>query len=368
MDVLESAREELEPEVTWTPTGSLPLVAACAWRACGPQWRHGGPARPPLQVAPAASGHTLMPVPASLTFRAGRVPISTSTTVALARIRGRSAARGRPADDAAAREPHGLHDGARLRAGSGRRDVRRRVPGGRARAIPSLDEDESYGLTRGRRRRSCCARRRSSARCADSRRCCSWCPATRDGFFVPAVEIQDRPRFQVARPADRCRPALRAGRRDQAAARRHGGRQAERPALPSERGPGLPRREPQVTRSCTSSDRTATTTRRTSCARSSSTRRSAAFASCRSSTCPATCTSWVVGYPELASGPGPVLDRARLRRVRSGVRSDARVHLQVHRHVHRRDGRRSSRIRTGTSAATRTTASSGRPIRRSRRS
>ena len=79
-------------------------------------------------------------------------------------------------------------------------------------------------------------------------------------------------------------------------------------------------------------------------------------------------TSWVVGYPELASAPGPYTIARRFGVFDAGVRSHAARHLQVHRHVHRRDREALSRTPTGTSAATRTTASSGPPTRRSRRS
>ncbi len=63
--------------------------------------------------------------------------------------------------------------------------------------------------------------------------------------------------------------------------------------------------ESKTFRSCTEWAPTGTTTRRSRLARSSPTRATAASASFRNSTCPATPQSWFVGYPELASGPGP---------------------------------------------------------------
>ena len=50
-------------------------------------------------------------------------------------------------------------------------------------------------------------------------------------------------------------------------------------------------------------------------------------------------TAWFVGYPELASGSGPYRDRAQMGRVRSGHGSHPRRNLQISRHFYRRNGR-----------------------------
>ena len=64
-------------------------------------------------------------------------------------------------------------------------------------------------------------------------------------------------------------------------------------------------------------------------------------------------TSWLVGYPELASAPGPYQIERQMGRVRSRDGPHARVHLRIPGRVHRRNGRAVSRIRSSTSAATR---------------
>ncbi len=50
-------------------------------------------------------------------------------------------------------------------------------------------------------------------------------------------------------------------------------------------------------------------------------------------------TAWFVGYPELASGPGPYQDRTQVGHLRSRNGSDSGADLQVSRRFHRGDGK-----------------------------
>ena len=90
--------------------------------------------------------HALMPVPASLKFTAGRVPISTSTTVG---VRGFADDRLRAAIQRAMRRLEGRTGYTMARAlaadpAAATLVVECQAAGA---AIPSLDEDESYSLT-----------------------------------------------------------------------------------------------------------------------------------------------------------------------------------------------------------------------------
>ena len=228
-----------------------------------------------------------MPVPAAVRLGTGRVPIDVRTTIALTGF----------VDD-------------RLRAGVTRALVRLQ---GRTGFVLSREfsantdschtrRHEQGGRATRRRRSAKTSRTRStraaqvvlraptpwSARCAGSRRCCSSSPATATGFFIPARQDPGSAAVPVARPAHRRRPPLRAGRGHQARARRDGRREAQRAALAPQRGPGLPRREPQVPEAARAGIR-----RRLLHAGSAARHRRvraacAASASCPSSTCPAT--------------------------------------------------------------------------------
>ena len=261
-----------------------------------------GPARP----------LNLMPVPASVKFGAGRVPISTATTVAL---KGFVDDRLRAAVQRAMRRLEGRTGLAMSRAwavdpaGDARRDV-----SGTGRPLPTIGEDESYTLDasatgraarRHGRRRDSRPRDLAAARLRRSRR-----------ILLPGRRDPGSPAVSLARTADRRRPPLRTGGGHQARARRHGRRQAERPPLAPERGSGLPRREPQVSEAARARLRRRSTTRRIRFATSSPTPRSAASASCPSSTCPVTSTSWVVGVSRAGQRARPVPDRAAVRRLR----------------------------------------------------
>ncbi len=52
---------------------------------------------------------------------------------------------------------------------------------------------------------------------------------------------------------------------------------------------------------------------------------------------PGHATAWFVGYPDLASGPGPYRDRAQVGRVQPGYGPHARQHLHLSRRAHRRN-------------------------------
>ena len=68
---------------------------------------------------------------------------------------------------------------------------------------------------------------------------------------------------------------------------------------------------------------------------------------------PGHATAWFVGYPELASAPGPYEIERRVGRLRSDLRPDARERLPRSSTASSARWRRSSPTRTGTSAATR---------------
>ena len=63
-------------------------------------------------------------------------------------------------------------------------------------------------------------------------------------------------------------------------------------------------------------------------------------------------TAWFVGYPDLASGPGPYADRTQVGRFRSRDGPHQRKNLQISRRFHRRNGQSFSPISFSTSAAT----------------
>ena len=184
-----------------------------------------------------------MPVPAAVRLGTGRVPIDGKTTIALDGVRGRSAARRRHAGARASARPHRSRAVARILLERRRRHARRHVQGAGPLAAGA------------RRRRVVHARRESPGRAVRQHRG-RRAPRARD--VSPAPHRRPRrllhsrgqhpgsPALSVARPAHRRRPPLRAGRGHQARAGRDGGRQAQRAPLAPERGPGLPRRKPQV--------------------------------------------------------------------------------------------------------------------------
>ncbi|HYO63358.1 MAG TPA: family 20 glycosylhydrolase [Pyrinomonadaceae bacterium] len=145
------------------------------------------------QTRAAAPTHNLMPAPASVRFNAGRLPVTKSFTVA---SRGHADARLRAGVERALRRIEGrtvleLPRGLGTDAASASLVIE---SGGPGREVPSVEEDESYSLE------------------VTDRQAVLRAPTTvgvlrgletflqlldgdREGHFVPAVSIQDRPRF-----------------------------------------------------------------------------------------------------------------------------------------------------------------------------
>ncbi|HEY2971653.1 MAG TPA: family 20 glycosylhydrolase, partial [Pyrinomonadaceae bacterium] len=144
-------------------------------------------------TAPAATQLNLMPVPLSVRFDTGRLPVNSSFTVA---ARGQVDPRLQAGIDRALRRIEGrtVMELARGLAGNTATATLVVESGGPGQAVPSVEEDESYSLE------------------VSDRQAVLKAPTTvgvlrgletflqlidsdRDGYFVPAVQIQDRPRF-----------------------------------------------------------------------------------------------------------------------------------------------------------------------------
>ena len=144
-------------------------------------------------AAAVARQHNLMPVPASVRFNAGRLPVTKSFTVA---ARGHVDARLRASVERALRRLEGrtVLELARGLAGDASAAALVVEAAGPGRAVPSVEEDESYtldvsdtqavlkaptvvGVLRGLE---------TFLQLLDS---------DRAGYFIPAAQIQDRPRF-----------------------------------------------------------------------------------------------------------------------------------------------------------------------------
>lgn len=144
-------------------------------------------------IAPAATQHNLMPVPLSARFNPGRLPVNKSFTVA---SRGQVDPRLQAGIDRALRRIEGrtVMELARGLAGDAATATLVVESGGPGKAVPSVEEDESYALE------------------VSDRQAVLKAPTTvgvlrgletflqlldsdRDSYFVPAVQIQDRPRF-----------------------------------------------------------------------------------------------------------------------------------------------------------------------------
>jgi hexosaminidase len=144
--------------------------------------------------AVAPSPHTLMPVPAAVRFASGRVPIAATTTVAL---KGVVDDRLRAATFRAMR---------RLEGRTGFTFVRDLAADPAAatlvvecqsagRAIPAIDEDESYALEASGTQVALRAPTVVGAM-RGLETFLQLLSGDRDGFFIPAVSIQDKPRFR----------------------------------------------------------------------------------------------------------------------------------------------------------------------------
>ncbi|HEY0172869.1 MAG TPA: family 20 glycosylhydrolase [Pyrinomonadaceae bacterium] len=149
---------------------------------------------PAAQAAQAPARHNLMPVPASVRFGAGRLRVDKTFTVAAT---GAVDERLRAGVDRAVRRLEGrtvLELARGLAADPGRATllVEARGPG---RAVPSVEEDESYTLE--------VTERQAALRAATVvgalrglETFLQLLEGDREGFYLPAVSIDDRPRFR----------------------------------------------------------------------------------------------------------------------------------------------------------------------------
>jgi hexosaminidase len=146
---------------------------------------------PDVQPAPQ---HHLMPVPASVRFNAGRLPIAKSFTVA---ARGHVDDRLRSGVDRAVRRLEGrtvmeFARGLAPDASAATLVVHAQGPG---KTLPSVDEDESYSLEVTDRQATLQAPTVVGV-LRGLETFLQLVESDRDGYFVPAVSIQDRPRFR----------------------------------------------------------------------------------------------------------------------------------------------------------------------------
>lgn len=147
-------------------------------------------------TTPPAARHNLMPVPASVRFNAGRLPVNKSFNVAATTAGGRADAR---LSDAIARFLRRLEGRTVLElprgltgdAASASLSVE---SGGAGRDVPSVEEDESYTLEVTDRRATLKAANTVGA-LRGLETFLQLLDGDRDGYFIPAVQIQDRPRF-----------------------------------------------------------------------------------------------------------------------------------------------------------------------------
>ncbi|HYE13256.1 MAG TPA: family 20 glycosylhydrolase [Pyrinomonadaceae bacterium] len=147
----------------------------------------------PSRARQTAGGHNLMPVPASVEFGAGRLPVTKSFTVA---ARGHTDERLRAGVERALRRLEGrtvmeLARGLAPDAASAALVVECRAPGA---AVPSLGEDESYTLDVSERQAVLSAPTVVGA-LRGLETFLQLVGGDRGGFFVPAVRVRDRPRF-----------------------------------------------------------------------------------------------------------------------------------------------------------------------------
>ncbi|HEX6622382.1 MAG TPA: family 20 glycosylhydrolase [Pyrinomonadaceae bacterium] len=167
-----------------TSTILTPLASASARTAPRPA---------AAQDAAQARRHQLMPVPASVRFGAGRLPITKSFTVA---AKGHVDERLRAGIDRAVRRLEGrtvleLARGLSEDAAAATLVVECRGPG---RAVPSVDEDESYTLEVTERQAALSAPTVVGA-LRGLETFLQLLEGDRAGHFIPAVSIQDKPRF-----------------------------------------------------------------------------------------------------------------------------------------------------------------------------
>jgi hexosaminidase len=149
---------------------------------------------PWVQGAAPAPAHHLMPTPATIRWQTGRVPITATATAA---VRCSAGPRLRAAVDRTMRRLEGrtgytLARALSADAATATLVVECRGPG---RTIPALDEDESYTLEAGGGRVTIRAATDVGA-LRGLETFLQLLSGDRDGFFIPAVQIEDRPRFR----------------------------------------------------------------------------------------------------------------------------------------------------------------------------
>ncbi|MCM3904544.1 MAG: family 20 glycosylhydrolase [Pyrinomonadaceae bacterium] len=142
---------------------------------------------------PAPTQHNLMPVPLSARFDTGRLPVNKSFTVA---VRGQVDPRLKAGIDRALRRIEGrtVLELARGLAGDGATATLVLESGGPGKAVPSVEEDESYSLEVSDRQAVLKAPTTVGV-LRGLETLLQLLDSDREGYFVPAVQIQDRPRF-----------------------------------------------------------------------------------------------------------------------------------------------------------------------------
>jgi hexosaminidase len=146
-----------------------------------------------VTTAPAASQHNLMPVPLSVRFNAGKLPISKSFTVA---VKGQADPRLQSGIERALRriEARTVMELARGLAPDTASATLVVVSGGPGKTVPSVDEDESYSLEVSDTQAFLKAPT-SVGVLRGLETFLQLLDSDRDGYFIPVVQIQDRPRF-----------------------------------------------------------------------------------------------------------------------------------------------------------------------------
>ncbi|HKQ51616.1 MAG TPA: family 20 glycosylhydrolase [Pyrinomonadaceae bacterium] len=142
----------------------------------------------------AAPQHHLMPVPASLRFNSGRLPVNKSFTVAAT---GHRDARLQAGIDRLLRRMEGrtVMELPRGLANDATAATLLVEAGGPGKAVPSVEEDESYTLEVSDRQAALKAPTVVGA-LRGLETFLQLLDSDRDGYFIPAVSIQDRPRFR----------------------------------------------------------------------------------------------------------------------------------------------------------------------------
>jgi hexosaminidase len=147
----------------------------------------------PSQVPAPRPRHNLMPVPASLRFNAGRLPVTNAFAVA---ARGHADARLRAGVERAVRRLEGrtVMEFARGLAADPAAAALVVECAGPGRAVPAVDEDESYALEVTDKQAVLKAPTTVGA-LRGLETFLQLVEGDREGFYVPAVSIKDRPRF-----------------------------------------------------------------------------------------------------------------------------------------------------------------------------